>query len=537
MPPTSQMENELSIPRPPGLPPGYLRQVENYHRQVELAGAPRLRLHDFVRRAWKIIEPATEYKDSWHVGAICEHLEAVAKNQIKHLIVNVPPKCQKSLTVSVFFPVWWWTGFPSSRWLFTSYAQELSTRDSIKCRTIIRSSWYQKRWGSVYQLASDQDTKTRLKNSAMGERLTSSVNGTNTGEGCQFLIVDDPHSAQQALSDQQRVSCLTWWDLTMSTRLNDPENSHRIIIMQRLHSLDLTGHVLSKKTPGYDHLCLPMEYEPKPFMCLAGLKHDVRTEPGELLCPNRFNRVAVDQLKKDLGAFGAAGQLQQRPSPLAGGVFQRHWWEYWQPAHMDLGPVKFLMPNGEIGTKEAIKLDLSTIQGICYQTWDMTFKSPTQSKTGKVDYVVGQAHIRVGANVFILDQFRDQIDFPDTIAALQVFSRKWPGAGAKFIEDSANGPAVVATLKSAIPGLLAMPVKGSKYARATSISPYAQAGNIYLPHPQMPGAEWVDAFIETAADFPNCAFDDEIDSLSQGVTEGEKLAGANEGRQSRELLM
>lgn len=181
-----------------------------------------------------MVEPGNAFISNWHIDAICEHLEAVSRFELQRLLINIPPRCMKSLTVGVFWPTWMWINRPETRWLCASYAQQLATRDSLKCRRIIESRWYQRNWGESFQLTSDQNQKTRFENDKTGYRLATSVGGTGTGEGGDFVICDDPHNVEQALSDTQREAALIWWDETMSTRLNDPKRGGMVIVMQRL---------------------------------------------------------------------------------------------------------------------------------------------------------------------------------------------------------------------------------------------------------------------------------------------------------------
>lgn len=282
-----------------------------------------LTLRNFVREAWHVLEPSTPYVDGWHIGAICEHLEACTRGQIRNLIINIPPRHMKSLAVSVFWPMWVWTVKPESRWLFSSYAASLSVRDSVKCRRLIESPWYQKHFGSVFQLTSDQNQKTRFENNRTGYRLATSVGGTGTGEGGHFIVCDDGHNVKQAESDLQRESAVEWWRTTMSTRGNDPKTTTKVIVMQRLHQRDLTGEMLSEGL-GYEHLCLPARFDSNhPTTSRTSLNFtDPRTKEGELLWPEQMPETELVALEKDLGAYGTAGQLQQRPSPRSGGQFK-----------------------------------------------------------------------------------------------------------------------------------------------------------------------------------------------------------------------
>jgi hypothetical protein len=175
---------------------------------------------EFVLQAWPVIEPSTPFVPGWHIDAIIEHLEAISYGHIRNLLINVPPRHMKSLLVSVLWPAWEWIRWPERRFLYSSYAAQLSIRDSVKCRRLIESPWYQERWGDRFALTGDQNTKGRFENSRSGYRLSTSVGGAATGEGGDRIVCDDPHNVQEAESDSVRKGTLDWWDIVMSTRVN-----------------------------------------------------------------------------------------------------------------------------------------------------------------------------------------------------------------------------------------------------------------------------------------------------------------------------
>lgn len=287
------------------------------------------RLKEFIVQAWPIVEPKTPFVDNWHIDAICDHLEATLRGEILRLIINIPPRHMKSLIVSVFFPGWVWARQPDKRFLISSYAQDLSTRDSLKTRRLISSRWYQHHWGRDFWLSPDQSAKTRFENNHTGYRISTSIGGLGTGEGGDYIIVDDPHNTKEGESDAKRSEVLLWWDESMSTRVNDPRTGVFIIIMQRVHDRDLTGHVLEQEA-GYTHLCIPSRYEGNRIRYPSHVNPlwvDPRQQPGELLWPGRYPEAAVVDLERRLGPYGTASQLQQRPSPRGGGFFKRHWFE------------------------------------------------------------------------------------------------------------------------------------------------------------------------------------------------------------------
>src|SRR5262249_32450832 len=262
-------------------------------------------LHEFVRQAWHVLEPQTVFVPGFHIDAICEHLEAITRGEIRNLIINVPPRHMKSLLVSVFWPAWEWIRKPHLRYLCSSYAQGLSVRDSLKCRRLVESPWYQARWGDRFKLTSDQNTKLRFDNDRSGYRLSTSVGGAVTGEGGDRILVDDPHNVSEAESDAVRESTTNWFDVAMSTRVNDPRTAAKVIVMHRCHQRDLSGHLLEQG--GWDHLCLPAEYEATERVTSINWS-DPRIEIGELLWPERFGAGEIASLKTSLGSYGAAGQ-------------------------------------------------------------------------------------------------------------------------------------------------------------------------------------------------------------------------------------
>jgi predicted phage terminase large subunit-like protein len=216
----------------------------------------------------------------------------------------------------------------------------------------------------------------------------------------------------------------------------------------------------------------------------------------------------MESLKTSLGSYAAAGQLQQRPSPAGGGIFQRHWWRYWRPAHLALPPVMVRMPGGEARSIPAVPLPESFDTVI--QSWDLAFKD-----IATADYVVGQVWGATKADRFLLDQRRERLDMPNTLTAIRAICQKWPRAHTVLIEDKANGPAVVSALKHEIAGVIPVNPEGGKIVRAQAISPQCESGNIYLPHPAV--APWVEDLIDEAACFPNAAYDDQVDAMTQAL--------------------
>ena len=442
----------------------------------------RRSLATFVRQAWAIIEPNTPLLWNWHLDLICEHLECVTFGDTRSLAINIPPRYMKSILVTVMWPCWEWALDPSRRYLFASYSSELSTTHSLARRRILESPWYregvEEHWGEPWALADDANLKTRYQNTAQGHMIATSVGGSATGEGGDRVIIDDPLKPTEAVSDVQRASSNRFWDETLSTRLNDKGRGAFVLVMQRLHEDDMTGHVLSEG--GWTHLCLPAIAEADETITFPRSGRVHMRAAGELLWPERENAAQVALVKTRLGSYGFSGQYQQRPSPLEGGVFRRLWWKRGTP------PATF---------------------NRIVQSWDLAFKGTSGS-----DFVAAFVIGEIGADKWLLDCVNARLDFVQTCEAIKDVSAKHPKAKAKIVEDKANGPAVISALERIVAGLIPVNPEGGKLSRAMAIQPEVEAGNWWIPD----GAEWAHDFIEQAAAFPNASHDDMVDAFTQG---------------------
>lgn len=446
---------------------------------------------DYVQKVWPLVEPSTRYLHTWHIDLMCEYLEAVTIGQIKRLIINIPPRHMKSLLVSVLWPTWTWTHQPHSRWLLASYVASLSIRDSVKRRSILESQWYRDRWGDKVELAKDQNQKTEFQNARLGHMIVSSVGGSVTGVGGDYIVIDDPLDPRRAVSDVQRETANQWMDQVISTRLNDKRTGAIVVIMQRLHEKDVTGHLLSKKDESgvadWHHLELPAITEKKTVVHFPLTHKEIVREVGDLIWPAKEDEILLHAQKRSMGSYAFSGQYQQSPSPAGGGVVKEKWWRYYNPQLLVVEQLDQMI-----------------------QSWDMSFKDTMEGS-----YVVGQVWGRKGANKYLLDQVRKRIDFPQTIMEVKAMCVKWPQTTAKLIEDKANGPAVISTLHNHVSGIVAITPQGGKEARCAAISPQIEAGNVYLPDPQV--FPWVEDFVLEFAKFPLGENDDQVDSASQAL--------------------
>lgn len=462
------------------------------------ANAERLSrdLSAFVHGAWEILEPVTPLSWNWHLDLICEYLTLIKENRFKQhfgrdcegIIFNVPPRTMKSLLITVFFPVWVWTSDPARRWMFASYAEKLSTQHSVFRRNVIDSPWFQERWGHVFQFAKDQNLKTHYENSSRGQMFATAMQSTATGMGGDVLVFDDPLNPEQALSEAERDGANVKFDTTFRSRLNDPRTGTKIIVMQRLHESDLTGHVLSKEAERWIHVKLPATAETNERWEFP-LSHRVKERvPGELLWPDRLSRSDLNSLQTGMGSWAFAGQYQQNPAPLEGGLIKIAWASNY---YRDL-PEKF---------------------DLMVQSWDCTFKESDGS-----DFVAGQVWGKSGARYYMLPyRMYARMDFGPTKAAIKACHALFPKAHAILIEDKANGSAIISELQKEIPGIIAINPEGGKMTRAQGTSPVWESGSILLPDPQVFDVPWLAEYQHNICTFPKAAHDDDMDATSQAL--------------------
>ena len=435
----------------------------------------RARLAAFTQKAFATVDPGAAYKHNWHVDLIAEYLEACTRRDITRLVVNVPPRYLKSISVSVAWPAWLLGKNPATRVMAASYSKELALRHSTDCRLVVKSDWY----GRVFPgtaLVDDQDTKAKFVTTKRGMRYATSVGGTATGEGGDFLIVDDPLNPMEAASETQRATANTWFDQTFASRLNDKERGVIVVIMQRLHQDDLTGHLLQKG--GWEHLCIPAVAETKTVIDFGRVR--VTREPGDVLHPTFESAAAVERQKTALGSYAFAGQYQQRPAPVAGGLLKLHWFP------------RFAEPE-------------PTYTRIV-QSWDTAYKKGEHNDPSCC-LTFGE---REGGHD-LLHALVGRMEYPDLKATMMRHAAEW-AADAVLIEDKASGQSLLQDLRreTQLPVLPITP-NGDKLTRAAAVSAVIEAGRVRLPLT----AAWLPDFESELMLFPNTTHDDQVDALSQ----------------------
>lgn len=388
-----------------------------------------------MRYAWPHVE-SHRFVAAWHIDAICEHLQAVSEGAIRKLIINVPPRTSKSTTVSVLWQPWEWTWQPASQFLFASYSGDLAIRDAVKSRYLTASEWYQSRWSYVWYVPAGENLKTRYTNNHRGYRISTSVGGVTTGEGGDRLIVDDPIDMSNVYSDAQRQSVLDWWDIAMVNRLNNPKTGARVLVGQRSHDADLFGHIL-ERDHDYVHLMLPMEFDPA-RRCRTLIFVDPRTEPGELLNPERFGpkEVADEQRTKTERDYQA--QYQQRPTGQSGLIIKRHWWRRWP--HHEPPECLFVLQFFDTAFEAKEEADCSA-----RTTWGV-FRRCERYDAAQGTYVPSDDPADAGFHCILLERWAARVGFPELRAAakagVEAYDPDWV-----FVERRASGHSLVQELR------------------------------------------------------------------------------------------
>jgi len=425
-------------------------------------------LAQFTKSAWHIIEPNTELIWNWHLDTVCGYLEAFHNNQLpdKRLIINIPPGTLKSILVSVMYPAWTWIKEPGTRYLSITNEQGLAIRDALKMKQIITSEWFQSKWPLAFQ--KDQDEKTLYANEGRGFRQSQGITAANTGKRGDCLIIDDPIDAKHAFSDVIRQSVNDTWDQSLSSRLNDLTKSGVILIMQRVHELDLAGHLLNKVKSKWTVLSIPMMYEGKSTFD-AGIDlvrpelNDPRTKKGQLLFPEKFPKRAVESLIEDLGEFGTSAQLQQRPSPAGGGILKKHHWRVW-PDDISLPLCSHIFHSFDTAFSER---DSKTAAYSACTRWGIFWH---EQRERYCILALGMWFDRLG-----YDELRKKVKELD----------KQHKPDINLIEKKSTGITLIQDLRRASPGRVRAysPGRGEdKISRAHSVSPMLEGGLVYIPN-------------------------------------------------------
>jgi predicted phage terminase large subunit-like protein len=537
-----------------------LQKLDSYQTKAEKVQARRRQRIDletslkrFVREAWPSIDTAT-YQESWAIDALCEHLEALASGQIRKLLVNFPPRCGKTLVMSICFPAWVWSQSrpsflkgPQVKFLCGSYNHELSLSNSNLTRRLIRSPWYQGLWGSRFKFREDQNTKTKFDLSTGGSRLATSVSGSLLGVGGDIILVDDPHNTEQAESEAERAASTRWFKELSTTRLNDPRQGGIGVIMQRLHEEDVSGLILSSEwSQDWCHLCIPMHYDWRRHCVTVtgwedprGLREDGTSlieinakgereavdaeaektlddeRDGTLMWPERFDASHVDFMETELGPYMASGRLEQAPVPDKGGIFDRDWWQVWYDPNGKTPVLHYIVASldGAFTTKEENDPSALTIWGVFFN--EENEKRICLIHAWRKHLAFSGTRSERGVNETLESYFRRTArgwGLMEWVA----YSCELFKVDKLLIEAKANGISAAQELQNRYWlrrwGIQLCPVKGDKLSRALAVQPTFSQLIVYAPV-----RDWAQMVIDEMANFPKGKYDDLVDSSTQAL--------------------
>jgi len=436
----------------------------------------------FIQRSFLELNPETRFRDNWHLYVIADALERCRRGEIRRLIINVPPRSLKSHSVSVAFVAWLLGHNPSTQIICASYAQELADKLSGDCRALMLTDFYRKLFPT--RLSPQKRALSEFATTANGFRMATSVGGVLTGRGADLIIIDDPLKPDEAISEVQRQNVNAWYDHSLCTRLNNKNTGCIILVMQRLHEDDLVGHVTGLgdwtvlRFPAIAEEDEFYEYE-TPF---GPRKHHRRA--GEALHPERESLENLADLRATSGEYNFAGQYQQSPAPLGGGLVKGEWFKRYTSATR---PDAFEM---------------------IFQSWDTANKATELS-----DYSVCTTWGKKGKDLFLLHVLRERLEYPELKRTVQLQAKEF-GAKNILIEDKASGTQLIQDLKAdGFHAVTRYEPKLEKVMRMQTVTPTIENGFVYLPD----DAHWLAEYMHELITFPNGKFDDQADSTSQAL--------------------
>jgi predicted phage terminase large subunit-like protein len=480
----------------PALPPG-TNPVELYASAVRLS-VQRGGLYAFIEAFWKDAGEGSTFVGGWYLRVLCSVLEAIAHFVLGNTVINIPPGTGKTLVTTVFWPAWVWATIdPGRRFIFTSYDHDLVHDTAKKFLLLVQAPAFRAAYPTL-QLRATRAKEAKIDTTKGGSRMAYQMGGGVTGKHAHHIVCDDPIKPAEAesLTSRQLEDVVKLWEGTFATRRADPQRCNFTIIMQRLNHDDLAGVML--RTRGYEHVCFPMRYVPNcpwDYGCSLG-KLDVRTEPGELLCPERYDADAVAAVETALGTVqNVSAQLQQNPVPATGSYFEDGWFREWQEFPV-LREMHFV------------------------QVWDLGFKGRDRKGTAADSWVHGALWARWGKQYWLIDEVRGHWNYPETKRRFRAAQGRqhWGRAACIRVEDKANGTGLIAEINELtdlrIPVVPVEP-RGSKEERAKRHSAKAEAGMIWLPPARyMPS---VGEFRAELVRFPHQRANDRVDTTTMAL--------------------
>ncbi len=462
-------------------------KLEMTNRQLQ--ALYRKDLSSFIQLSFRILEQNTTYYHAPYIDLIADRLMGtISSPKLQRLIINMPPRMMKSLCASVIFPAWVLGNHPDKQLMCMSYRDDLARDFSMKTQKLMQSPEYQTLFPNTILSASRQ-TQFDFRTTMGGGRYALSTGGQVTGFGADIIIIDDPIKPSDA-NYKRLENCNRWFDENVQQRLNHKNSGVIIVVMQRVHEMDLTGYLKEKENIGgsrYWSLVLPAIAEKDEGMTmLSGGVY--RRKQGEPLNPARENLDTLREIKYNLGAYIFAGQYQQQPVPIGETIVKENWFMRYK-----LAPTTFNM---------------------VIQSWD-TAMTANDASDYSVGMTIGMIKVQGKMTFYILDVTRKKMEFPQVLKTIKAFhqSKNYARRRNIIVEDAGHGKAVIQSLRQDGIAIQTYKPVSDKHTRLMSITPELESGFVYLPE----RASWVEDFILEITRFPNTKHDDQVDALSQGI--------------------
>ena len=434
-------------------------------------------------KIFNTLHPQKELIHNWHIKCILHHLDAVEKGQIKRLIINMPPRSLKSICVNVYWSVKLLARNPSSKIISVSYSQELSNKHAQDVRFVMQSGWFNYCFPDAL-IARGNNTKQKFLTQSRGFRFATSVCGTLTGEGADFIIVDDPQTPQQVFSQKKREKINNWFDQTLVSRLNDRANGAIVVVSQRLHPNDLTGYLLKKG--GWTVLTLPLIAPRNTKISINN--YEYKRKKNEVLNKTEFDKKTINDLKRELGHYGFMSQYQQNPQVLHSQIVKKDWFRRYSRKELESIYDKMII----------------------YQSWDCAIKVGKNS-----DYTVCITIGLYNNQYYLLNVLRKKYTYPHLKnAVIQMYDTYKPVT--IIIEDKASGQQLIQEIQEHSSHIHIVPYnpKYDKVTRLVLITPLIESGNVFLPG-EKAAKSWLPQFEEELLLFPIAEHDDQVDAFTQ----------------------
>lgn len=435
----------------------------------------------FLRKAYPSIRGGEMIAWNWHLDAIAHRLDQIANGRCRRLLVTMPPRNLKSITISVAWVAWMLGKDPRRNFVCVSYSNELSAKLARDCLALMQQGWYRELFPRTI-ISAKRSASGDFETTARGGRLATSVTGTLTGRGGDIIIIDDPIKPEEAHSETTRTFVNHWFQSTLASRLNDKASGAIVTVMQRLHQDDLAGTLL--ETGGWDQLSLPAIAISDELIALGRGRVRHRRE-GEVLHPERESRGVLLDLKRAMGSIDFEAQYQQQPVPATGNIIKADWLKTYSPSYHVERP------------------------GQIVQSWDTATRDNSHADWSVC--ITAQLYRR---EVRILDVFRERLEFPALKHHVIRLAREYK-IDALLIEDAASGLQLIQTLRSEQPDGMPLPIprkpEMDKISRMHGVAGQIEAGQLLLPE----DAPWLATFKSELLGFPNARHDDQADALSQ----------------------